>query len=474
MIAAPGQVHNFSYGAFTWWVGVVEDRAGDPLKLGRVKARIFGYHSPDKGEVPTEDLPWATVMLPINSATLKGTGQSPVGILDGTHVVGFFADGVNAQAPIIIGTLPGNTGDIPDTNNLTRGEKLGETVIAEKKSDLLTSKVGNGGFGGIADMLAEVESITESIEVAAFEIKANIDAVINMIPTDIGSLSNISSLAGFASTDIGGELTSALSGIQSQIALVQGFGSAATAEAFAAKAQLESMVFQYKSQVQALQNLVPNAVGDLTSMLGGLDSIMSAGSQLGKIQSAVQAIGKLGGAVSAIKSLAQIPGLGAAVSSLINSLIGGALSNTWDEPPTPAAPNYPLNDVRSFEGGHIEEWDNTPGKERYHRYHPTGTFKETHPDGTSVEKIVKDRYTITMGNDFVHVDGDVKVNIVGTATIAVGGDCALTVEGNFTQTVNGDASLAVGGDYSVVVGGSHSQKAGSHFVAQAPRIDLNF
>ncbi len=35
------QVHNFSFGSFEWFVGVVEDR-NDPEKLGRLRVRAFG------------------------------------------------------------------------------------------------------------------------------------------------------------------------------------------------------------------------------------------------------------------------------------------------------------------------------------------------------------------------------------------------------------------------------------------------
>ena len=36
-------------GNFVWWTGVVEDR-NDPVQMGRVKVRCFGYHTEDKNE----------------------------------------------------------------------------------------------------------------------------------------------------------------------------------------------------------------------------------------------------------------------------------------------------------------------------------------------------------------------------------------------------------------------------------------
>jgi hypothetical protein len=46
-------------------------------------------------------------MNPITSATISGVGQTPLGPVEGTWVVGFFSDGGEAQTPIIMGTLPG-------------------------------------------------------------------------------------------------------------------------------------------------------------------------------------------------------------------------------------------------------------------------------------------------------------------------------------------------------------------------------
>ena len=99
---------------FNWFVGVVEDRA-DPKSLGRLRVRCLGYHTEDLLKLPTADLPWAHVMNPITSATVSGLGQSPLGAVEGSWVVGFFQDGADAQMPIIIGTLPGVPSELPDT-----------------------------------------------------------------------------------------------------------------------------------------------------------------------------------------------------------------------------------------------------------------------------------------------------------------------------------------------------------------------
>jgi len=94
---------------FKWFVGTVEDR-DDPLKIGRLRVRIFNMHSESRIKVQTTELPWAIPINPIFSASFQQVGLAPVGAVVGSTVVGFFADGNSAQIPLVIGTLPG----IPD------------------------------------------------------------------------------------------------------------------------------------------------------------------------------------------------------------------------------------------------------------------------------------------------------------------------------------------------------------------------
>jgi len=83
---------------FTWFIGIVEDKF-DPLKLGRCRVRCVGWHTPDKQLIPTEHLPWATSVFPVKSV-------DPYAPREGDMVFGFFADGENAQEPVVMGVLP--------------------------------------------------------------------------------------------------------------------------------------------------------------------------------------------------------------------------------------------------------------------------------------------------------------------------------------------------------------------------------
>jgi len=85
-----------------FWVGIVEDR-NDPEKLGRARVRIIGFHTENLEDIPTEALPWAYPTLPLNTPPQT----APVGPVEGSTILGFFADGLSAQIPIMLAVIPG-------------------------------------------------------------------------------------------------------------------------------------------------------------------------------------------------------------------------------------------------------------------------------------------------------------------------------------------------------------------------------
>lgn len=157
------QTGSFSSGSFIWAIGVVEDR-NDPEKLGRVRVRIYGYHSDDKEEIKTEDLMWCPVVGSTTSASFGGIGHSPTGLIPGSTVFGFFADGQNAQNFWVLGTLYGQPGKCDkekgfndpegiytryedgeaDTNRMARNDKIDKTPADWRKKKVDTA---SGAFG---------------------------------------------------------------------------------------------------------------------------------------------------------------------------------------------------------------------------------------------------------------------------------------------------------------------------------------
>ena len=98
------RLHDTTLAERVYFFGVVEDN-NDPMSLSRVRVRCFNFHPEDKSEVPTLDLPWATVLQPTTSSSISGIG-STIPMEKGTWVYGFFADGEDAQFPFVTHTVP--------------------------------------------------------------------------------------------------------------------------------------------------------------------------------------------------------------------------------------------------------------------------------------------------------------------------------------------------------------------------------
>ena len=357
---------------FQWFVGVVEDR-NDPKTLGRVRVRCLGYHTPDLTKLPTADLPWGHVMNPITSATVSGVGQTPLGLVEGSWVIGFFQDHGDAQMPIIIGSLPG----VPSA---------------------LSSLEDNRGF----------QDTTNANYPKYIETDMNRHAV-----------------------------TLKENGAET------------------------------------------NPHSSLTLRRADVDRGVS---------------------IADIDEQTNIAGAG-------NGSIDVDLGDSWDEPVTTYAAEYPKNHVYETEGGHIREYDDTIGAQRIHERHAAGTGYEIDNDGTKITRVKKDQYHIVSNDDYVHIQGAAKqtvdkglkvfvnknaeegnnynievgaganvtvqvnqgdINMVavdGDINMKMSDDCNIDVGGNFNVTVAGDASETIAGKKDELVTGN-SKKTGA-------RIDLN-
>jgi len=130
-------------GLFTWFTGKIED-INDPENLNRVKVRCFGFYD---DSIAINDLPWATVMMPVTSASIQGNGgnhhlEAEVKDKDGniteagSWVVGFFRDGPSAQDPIIMGSIATQTNGIQDIPSEAH-DKIDNKVYKSKAGHLI-------------------------------------------------------------------------------------------------------------------------------------------------------------------------------------------------------------------------------------------------------------------------------------------------------------------------------------------------
>ena len=93
---AGGFLHHF-------WIGVAGDPTKDTEKAGRVPVRIHGRHD-DTQNIPDDKLPMALPAHSVKSAGHNQMGNTPVGIVKGSTVFGFFLDPAQ-QYPIMLGTI---------------------------------------------------------------------------------------------------------------------------------------------------------------------------------------------------------------------------------------------------------------------------------------------------------------------------------------------------------------------------------
>lgn len=111
-------------GIFVWFIGEVKE-IDDPKNLNRVRVLAYGFYDGAKNKGTStnpdwSDLPWATVMMPTTSASIKGVGGNHH-LEIGSWVVGFFRDGPSAQDPIVMGSIATQTDgtiDVPSNSSV--------------------------------------------------------------------------------------------------------------------------------------------------------------------------------------------------------------------------------------------------------------------------------------------------------------------------------------------------------------------
>ena len=385
---------------YVWWNGVVEDR-NDPLMIGRCRVRILGWHTADKSELPTADLPWAQVLMPITSASQTGVGYAPVGPVEGTWVMGFYRDGELAQEPVMVGTLPGvpekfakiNTGfndprldtDDTDLNSVSKsgvGVKGSSTNLTSFPYPPKSISIVTGGE-------AEISSYTDD-ERKAF-------ASQSLYPREL----DVPTTSKYARGE----------GDSSSLATTDGI------IAFKNK-NLSSRTIV--STFSPSTFLIPK---DETIIVGAGKTITGTKDYLSSDDYA---------SLTSIGEVKQIK-----------------------QPPSAYAAVYPYNHVYESESGHLIEMDDTPGKERLHWYHRSGTFTEFHPKGIRVDKTNAHRYNMVSGNQETIIGGQEIKSISSDSTTKIGGKLTLN-SGKEIRMISDTGNVIVDSStLNTYVGGKH-------------------
>lgn len=354
---------------FVWWQGVVED-VMDPLKLGRVRVRVLGWHTEDKTAIPTESLPWASIVLPANSPFISGKGWSPNGLVQGCWVVGFFRDGINGQEPVVFGTIG--------------GMNLFSVPVPEKK-DVPVSYLSTGSEESWIKL----------------KMKALRDRILNL----------------YKATRYDAGLKAYQLPKNPLVDTNQGFND-------------------------------PTGKYPLISRIGEPDT----------------------------NRLARAENLSTTIVNLKNNSRDScetAIAGYWAEPLSPYAAQYPYNHVYESEAGHVIEYDDTPGAERMHWYHCSGTFTEIHPKGSEVHKVIGNAWDITLNDKMILVRGNASFNSDKTMKINIGKDLDVEVGGDVKLYIRGNMTTDVGGNFLHKVRGSYTAVSEGPMLLMAPRIDLN-
>lgn len=348
---------------FVWWQGVVEDRH-DPLYLGRCRVRILGFHTEDLTDMPTNSLPWAYPIQPITSAAQTGVGISPTGPVEGSWVVGFFRDGENAQEPVFFGTL-GGIPDAPDTTAIG----FSDPRLAEPPTD-------DHPFKALSKRLLKYD-----VDDKGARVPRKPDIITHYgqgesLPTSNNVTYN------FLSDNVSISNDSASSTTYKILLEEQG-----TRERYPDIKNFEG------------EPTTPRAARGLYGNLEG-KGYFSRDDIIGmKLQWRDQLTSGSGFSVAENDT------------------------DSWNEPDPSVIYGaiYPYNHVHQTESGHIIEMDDTPGKERLHRYHRAGTFEEIGALGQRVMKVANENFNIILSNDYTAVKGNQYENIAGKKDIVTRG-----------------------------------------------------
>jgi len=142
----------FIGGEFVWFTGIVKD-INDTEYLNRVKVNCLGFYD----EAKDNELPWATVMMPATSGSIKGVGMNH-NLQVGSWVVGFFRDGPSAQDPVVMGSIATQTGGTDDEGMPVLNDDGEPTYVKDIPTEAQVSGNTNHVYRSQSGHLIEVDN----------------------------------------------------------------------------------------------------------------------------------------------------------------------------------------------------------------------------------------------------------------------------------------------------------------------------
>ena len=379
---------------FVWFYGVVENRK-DPLFLGRVKVRCIGFHTDDKTLIPTGDLPWADIIQPVTSAAISGIGTTPTGLVEGTHVFGFFRDGREAQEPVVLGT----SGGIPENiANPDRGFNDSRSIYERRNAPYPPLYIDRFITGTPAKVIEHGQS---------FAPEEHYDFV-GETPMKGGRI-----WFGRNEDD---------SKIQANIYKREGAGSPGSIAALPSKQNNSPMMTSQVFSRHPDENRIIFDGGGVplmslpsTTLLGlnrvkFLEEYATSAIRNRDPKSSTHPQSQVEMATHRI-----VGSLGATQSNLHTRIEKAAKNDEpWTIPSSGLNPEYPYNHVTYTESGHCFELDDTPGGERVRLLHRTQSFLEFLPDGSRIDNVVGNSYSLCDADVHSHIYGDEIKHVEGS------------------------------------------------------------
>ena len=130
------------------------------------------------------------------------------------------------------------------------------------------------------------------------------------------------------------------------------------------------------------------------------------------------------------------------------------------EPSTYCRPQYPYNNVNETECGHVIELDDTPGYERISTTHTSGTSSDIIQDGSKIDTIIGDGYTVHSKDNTVYIIGKCNLTVEGDVNVKCEGNYVLDIEKDMVINVTGNIKTKVGADSITEVIGKREANIG--------------